>query len=306
MKAKLDVKKTFKNPFKSPYVFLFPTLLFYASFWLIPVFIAIVMSVTNDEGGITLQFFRSTFSDPLFKQALINTLIFAFFSVLIQYILALGLALLLNRKFFGSKIMFFIMLIPMAIPPAAVAILWGTGFQETGWINSFLDMTGIQFLIEWMGISDSNIIWTSMDGNQAIFLLIVIDTWTVLPSVMIILLAGLQGFNEEYKEAAYVFGATKRQTLVDIVVPIMKPTIITSILLRLIAALQVWLIAVLMFGFGRVPFLVERLVYYASNRGEVSSAEKYSYTYSLIVVVLVMIISMSYLRFANRNKRKVQ
>jgi multiple sugar transport system permease protein len=157
-----------------------------------------------------------------------------------------------------------------------------------------------------MGISDSNIIWTSMDGNQAIFLLIVIDTWTVLPSVMIILLAGLQGFNEEYKEAAYVFGATKRQTLVDIVVPIMKPTIITSILLRLIAALQVWLIAVLMFGFGRVPFLVERLVYYASNRGEVSSAEKYSYTYSLIVVVLVMIISMSYLRFANRNKRKVQ
>ena len=70
----------------------------------------------------------------------------------------------------------------------------------------------------------------------------------------------------------------------------MKPTIITSILLRLIAALQVWLIAVLMFGFGRVPFLVERLVYYASNRGEVSSAEKYATTYSIIVVVLVMLL----------------
>ncbi len=301
MKAKMDVKKAFK----SPYIFIFPTLLFYASFWLIPVFIAIVMSITNDDGGITLQYFKSTFSDPLFKQALINTLIFAFFSVIIQYVLALGLALLLNRKFFGSKIMFFIMLIPMAIPPAAIAILWGTGFQETGWINSFLDVTGFQYLIEWMGISESNILWTSMDGNQAIFLLIVIDTWTVLPSVMIILLAGLQGFNEEYKEAAYIFGATRKQALQDIVIPIMKPTIITSILLRLIAALQVWLIAVLMFGFGRVPFLVERLVYFASNRGEVSSAEKYATTYSIIVVVLVMIISMSYLKFANRNKRKV-
>lgn len=301
MKAKMDVKRAFK----SPYMFIFPTLLYYASFWLIPVFIAIVMSITNDDGGLTLQYFKSTFTDPLFKQALINTLIFAFFSVIIQYILALGLALLLNRKFFGSKIMFFIMLIPMAIPPAAVAILWGTGFQETGWVNSFFDITGIQYLIEWMGISDSNILWTSVDGNRAIFLLIVIDTWTVLPSVMIILLAGLQGFNEEYKEAAYIFGATKRQALRDIVIPIMKPTIITSILLRLIAALQVWLIAVLMFGFGRVPFLVERLVYFASNRGEVSSADKYATTYSIIVVVLVMLVSISYLKISNRNRRKV-
>ncbi len=301
MKTKMDVKKAIK----SPYIFILPTLLFYASFWLMPVFISIVTSLTDVDGGFTLDYFKSTFSDPLFKRAFTNTLIFAFFSVIVQYVLALGLALLLNRKFFGSKIMFFIMLIPMAIPPAAIAILWGTGFQETGWINSFLDVTGFQYLIEWMGLSDKNILWTSMDGNQAIFLLIVIDTWTVLPSVMIIILAGLQGFNEEYREAAYVFGATKKQALVDIVIPILKPTIVTSILLRLIAALQVWLIAVLMFGFGRVPFLVERLVYYASNRGEITSADKFATTYSIIVVVLVMTVSISYLKFANRNKRKV-
>ena len=182
--------------FKSPYMFLVPALLFYVFFWFFPVLISLFESFTSIDGGFSLENFRMMFEDALFVDALVNTMVFAVISLILQFVLALTLALLINRKFKGSKMFLFIMLIPMAIPPSAIGILWNTGLIENGWLNSFLSITGLQFLMEWMGLADGPIIWKEALGLQAVFMIIVIDTWTVLPSLMIILLAGLQNFNE--------------------------------------------------------------------------------------------------------------
>jgi multiple sugar transport system permease protein len=145
--------------------------------------------------------------------------------------------------------------------------------------------------------------WMSFRNLYAVILLIIIDTWTVLPSVMIILLAGLQNFNKEFEEAGWVFGANKFQTLKDIVFPIMKPTIITAMILRMIAAVQVWLIAVMIFGYNVVPFLVERIAYNVDVITFAKYARKDAYTISVIVAAIVLISVSIYLRVSGEKQK---
>ncbi|MCK5731873.1 MAG: sugar ABC transporter permease [Tenericutes bacterium] len=290
------LKENKKSIFKTPYMFIVPALMFYIFFWFLPVSLSLFESFTSIDGGFSLENFRMMFDDPLFFEAFRNTLIFAVVSLFLQFILALFLALLINRNFKGSKMFLFIMLIPMAIPPSAVGILWNTGLVESGWINSVFATTGIQNLIELAGISDGPIIWKEATGLQAVFMIILIDTWTVLPSVMIILLAGLQNFNEEYSEAALVFGATKLQALRHVIIPIIKPTIVTALLLRIISGLQVWLISVMIFGFNNVPFLLERIVFYTDQVRLGTYSYKLSVTYSVFVVLVVSVTAYIFIK----------
>lgn len=286
---------------KTPYLFLAPALLFYLFFWFIPVLMSFIDSITTLDGGLTLDNFRSMFADPLFVQAFRNTTVFALVSLVIQFIVALLLALLINRNFKGAKIFLFIMLIPMAIPPSAVGILWNTGLVQSGWINSILESTGIQHIMEVWGIVDGPIIWKQASNLQAVFLIILIDSWSVLPSVMIILLAGLQNFNKEYSEAALVFGATRFQSIKDIVIPIIKPSIVSALILRLIAGLQVWLISVMIFGFRNVPYLLERIVFYTDRLQDDPTAYKIAVSYSIFVVVFVSIVAMTFVKLTTRK-----
>jgi multiple sugar transport system permease protein len=294
-------KKPF-NFFKSPYMFLVPALLFYLLFWFMPVMLSLIQSLTTASGNFGFTNFQMMFDDPLFDEALINTLLFAGISIIIQFVLALGLALLINRNFKGSKMFLFIMLIPMALPQSAVGILWNTGLAETGWINSFLETTGVQNLFEFFQWMSSPRIWKNVSGFDALLMIILIDTWTVLPSVMIIMLAGLQNFDNEYKEAAFVFGANKMQAIKDIVIPIIKPSIITALLLRLIAGLQVWLIGVMIFGFNRVPFLLERIVYYTDKVRTATDSYRMAVTYSIFTLLVVLLVAFLFIKLTKTKK----
>lgn len=279
------------HTFKSPYVLLVPAILFYMFFWLVPVSISIIQSFTNTNNEFGFENYEMIFNDALFQSALTNTLIFASASILIQFAIALSLALLINRNFRGYTFFLFIMLIPMALPQSAVGILWNTGLVESGWINSFIETSGIRTGLELFNIIFEPRIWKDVTDMQALRMIILIDTWTVFPSVMIIILAGLQNFNNEYKEAAYIFGANKFQAIKDIVIPIIKPSILTALLLRLIAALQVWLIAVMIFGFNRIPFLLERIVYYTDKVRTASDSYVMAITYSVFTLVVVLVVA---------------
>ncbi len=277
-----------------PYFLLTPALLYYILFWIRPVIRAFFESFTSLDGKLSLGNYIDVLKEPIFLEAFRNSMVFAVISVILQFIFAFMLALLLNKKFKGVNLLLFIALIPMAVPPTAVAILWRTGFSTYGWMNN---------LLMHLNLIEKPILWLTAEGTNALMFLILIDTWTVLPSVMIILLAGLQNLNKEYEEAGYVFGATKWQVIKDIVIPILKPTIITAVILRLIAAMQVWMISVMMFGFGRVPFLVERIAYYTDIVPMLENSYKMSLTYSVVVTVVVLTSVTVYLRFNNRKRR---
>lgn len=289
-------KKIKKNKNIAPYLLLLPIFLYYAIFWLIPVASGIREVFTGMDGKFTLiDNFKMMIESDLFSESVINTATFAAISVILQYLFALGLSVILARKFMGSKLFMFIAMIPMAITPTATAILWKTGLVKDGWINSLLMM---------LHIIKEPIVYMNAEGFSAVLLLIAIDTWTVTPSVMIILIAGLQGLQKELKEAAYTFGANKWQIFKDITLPILKPSITTSVIMRMIAAIQVWSIAVMVMGYSKAPFLVERIAFYVDAIPGVDTSTKLAYTYSFMTTIVVLIATVIYLRVTNRSKNR--
>ena len=284
------------NKRKIPYLLLLPAFLFYGVFWLYPVLSGAKEVFTDLNGDFTLLGnFKLMAQSELFSESVMNTAIFAAVSVIAQYLLALVLAVLLSRKFKGSKLLMFVSMIPMAITPTAVAILWKTGLMGDGWINTLLmNLHLISEPLQFMNV----------DGLSAVFLVILIDTWTVTPSVMIILVAGLQGVQKELKEAAFLFGADKWQIFNDIVLPILKPSITTSVIMRLIATVQVWAIAVMVLGYSKVPFLVERVAFYVDIVPGVDTSVKLAFTYSFLTTVIVLLATVVYLRVSKGKPKK--
>lgn len=286
-------KKTIISKKSIPYILLLPALLYYCVFWLWPVLAGMKEVFTDLDGNFTLLGnFKLMLGSDLFSSAVMNTAIFAAVSVVLQYLLGLMLAVLLARNFKGSKLFMFIAMIPMAITPTAVAILWKTGLVRDGWLNTIL----LQ-----LHIIDEPIVFLSAEGISAVFLIVLIDTWTVTPSIMIILIAGLQGVRRELKEAAYAFGASKWEIFKDIVLPILKPSITTSVIMRLIAAIQVWAIAVMVLGYSKVPFLVERIAFYVDVVPGVDTSKKIAFTLSFVTTIIVLLATVFYLKISRRG-----
>ena len=281
----------------TPYLLVAPVIIYYAVFWLRPVITLVVGSFTALDGsGFTLENFGMVFEDPSFKPALINTTIIVIFSVTLEFVAALALALLINTKFPGSSIFLFIAMIPMALPAMAVGAMWLTGLTAHGWMNSLLYYLG--FLAE-----GEKIYYLTGSDMKNLILIILVDAWTVIPSVMIILLAGLQNLPEEAKEAGYVFGGTGMTVLRKITIPMLKPTITTAILLRLISAIQIWMIIVILFGFSRLPVLVERVVYYADEVPGIYNSYALAASYTIFVTLIVSIAAFFYLGVSGAFKR---
>ncbi len=279
-----------------PYILILPIVIYYAAFWLRPVITAVIGSFTDADGLFTLQNFVMVFTEENFVPALKNTAIIVIFSVTLEFLAALFLALLINRKFAGSGFFLFLAMIPMALPAAAAGAMWTTGLTAHGWMNSLLYYLG--FLAQ-----GDKIYWLAGSELSLLVLLIIIDAWQVIPSVMIILLAGLQNIPEEAKEAGYVFGGNFGTVLRKITLPMLKPTIQTAVILRLISAIQIWLIVVFLLGFSRLPVLVERVVYYTKEVDQLYISYQMASGYTLIVSVIVSLAALAYLQVSGAFKR---
>lgn len=233
------------------------------------------------------------FSDPYFIRAVINTGIFVAISVTLEFIVAMVLALLINKKFRGASIFLAIALIPMTLPPVAVGAMWSSAFAQNGWMNSILYKLGLI-------TAEGKIPFLAGTEWQSLMLIIMIDAWQVIPFMMIILLAGLQNLPKESIEAGYIFGASRFTVLRKITMPMMKPSIQTALILRIIAALQVWLIIVMIYGFRRIPVLVEEVVYYNEI---VLGYYRVALAYSVIVSIIVSIVAIIYLKVSGAFER---
>ncbi len=281
----------------TPYVMVLPVLIYYLAFWVRPVLQQIASSFTGLEGRFTFDNYLLVFQDPEFIPAFRNTALIVILSVTLEFILALGLALLINRKWRGSGIFLFLAMLPMALPAVAVGAMWKTGLTTNGWINSLLTYTGI---LE----QGDKIYWLAGSAWKMLGLIILIDAWQVIPSVMIILLAGLQNIPPETEEAGYVFGGNYLTVLRKITLPLLRPTIQTAVILRLIAAIQIWLIVIVMVGFSRLPVLVERIVYYHEEIPRLATSPLMAAGYTIIVTVIVSLAALFYLRVSGAFRRQ--
>lgn len=269
-------------------------IIYYCIFWLYPVVDSINLSFRDLTGELSIYNYRYIFTDPIFYKALFNTAFIVVLSVSLEFVGAFLLALLINTKFRGSGTFLFIAIIPMALPAVAVGSIWSSGFATYGWMNSVLYYLGI---IE----ESAKIPFLAAGDFESMILIIIIDAWQVIPFMMIILLAGMQNMEEELKEAGYVFGGNKFTVLRKITIPILKPTITTAMILRIISAIQIWLIIVMLYGFRRIPVLLEEVVYFA-DESKSDEFFRIGLAYSVLVAFVVSIVAVIYLKVSGAFK----
>jgi multiple sugar transport system permease protein len=290
----------------TPYALIAPTALYYALFWAGPVCLAVGGSFLSPAGRPTTANYARVFGDPLFWQAAVNTGIIVVVSVSLEFVLAFALALLINTRFRGSGTFLFLAMIPMALPAVAVGAMWSSGFATAGWLNALLTHLGL------LGEGE-RIAWLATGGvwrlagieiaPRPLALIILVDAWQVIPFMMIILLAGMQNLDPSLPEAGYIFGGGRWAVFRRITVPLLKPTIQTALLLRLIAAIQIWLIVVMIYGYNRLPVLLERVVYYQDEK-TTAAYHKLAMSTAVLVALLVSVAAVLYLWLSGAGRRR--
>jgi multiple sugar transport system permease protein len=170
-----------------------------------------------DTNWIGLDNFRRLIHDDLFINSFKIGLIWAVSVTAIQFVLALGLALLLSQPLRFRWLARALALVPWAMPSVMVAIMWKLIYQpQAGVLNELLRRGHLPL---------STTDWLS-DFTWALPAVIVVGVWAGMPQTTIALLAGVQSIQEELQEAAAVDGATAWQRFRTITLPQLRPVII--------------------------------------------------------------------------------
>jgi len=183
--------------------------------------------------------FLRLLTDDQFHVGLWNTLVFTVFAVGTEFLLGLGLALLLDRYIRRLNFLKTILMLPMMLPPVAVAITWKLIYEpQFGVLNEIMFRLGLP-LQAWAG-----------DVRLAMFSVIVADVWQWTPFMFLLMLAGLASLPDEPYEAAAIDGASAWRQFWDLTLPFLKPIIAIALLLRIMDALRLFDLVFILTGGG--------------------------------------------------------
>ena len=178
--------------------------------------------------GLAWLLVSTTFSTGGRPGTLFVTLTYVFVGILVQYTLGLGLALLVTQHLPGRRFFRIVFLLPMMITPVGVAYLF----------EMLTDTGKGPFLPAFEAVGLDNFTWTT-DPWLARAAVMVGDIWQWTPFLFIVLLAALEGQDQEVLEAAHVDGASRWQAFRHITVPAILPVSTTVILIRMIEAFKI-------------------------------------------------------------------
>ncbi len=267
----------------SVYLLLIPAVIFLAIFVVWPMFQALILSIRGEHGGFTTANFQRMTSDTYFWPAVKYTLLLIVVILPCQLALALAMALLLQADLKGKGFFLYIWAIPLAISDLAAGIVWLSIFSPNGFLNSILHGLGLQ---------QNPFPFLTTEHPVSSFLCIVVaEMWRATSLVMIILLAGIQVIPKDYGEAAEVFGATAWQRLRYVTLPLLRPSLQVALILRTLAAFQVFAIVLALVG-RNIPVLAEEAYYWRATLTNNYIAA----TYAVVIIVVSIVVTIVYLR----------
>ncbi|MBQ7260151.1 MAG: sugar ABC transporter permease [Lachnospiraceae bacterium] len=266
------------------YLFILPTMVGLMVLNIIPIFQTIWQSFfkTGDFGKgnifVGLKNYQKVFADGEMWQSLINTIKYAIVEVPFSVVIALILAVFLNRKIKGRDAFRTIFFLPMVAAPAAIAMVWRWLYNsEFGLLNH---------------IFGTKINWIS-DPRIAVYSIAVIGIWSVIGYNMVLFLAGLQDIPHDYYEAASIDGASEVQQFLNITVPLLSPTIFFVLVTRVIASLQVFdLMYMIMSTNNPALKYTQSLVYLFYKYSFIQGNKGYGATVVVVLLILIMIITV--------------
>ena len=168
-------------------------------------------------------------SDKLFQAGLVNTFLFAAFAVTGQLIIGFGLALLTSNATRGRVLYRTIFILPILIPGIVIGAIWKLMYQpDFGLINQIFSLVGLG-PFEWL-----------QSPETALMSVILVDIWHWMPFCFLLFLASLESLPQDVYEAAKLDGASPFQQLRHVTLPLMMPTILVTLVFRLIVAFKVF------------------------------------------------------------------
>lgn len=265
----------------TPWLFLLPAIVIYGFFGAIPILQTFLISLTDQVGVagnrnfIGLNNYIDLFQDEYFLNSLKNTGIWVACFLVVPNTLAVSIALLVKRTFWGSSVIKTVFFLPLALSFAIVGVIWAWIYEpDVGLLDQLLIAFGLDALIvEWLGPHAGN------------FSVIAAAAWRQTAFATVIYLAGLSAIPQELIEAAKVDGATRRQSFFRITLPLLKPANTIAVSSALIQALLATEIVLTMTRGG--PFGTTEVVGYRMYM-ETFWNYKFGYGAAIGMVVTVM------------------
>ena len=228
----LNKKSPKKNLINLMYM---PAVVLFVIFVIYPFLDGVRISLTNWNGYsqeysyIGFSNYKSLFKDENVIIALKNTFLYGVGSTIIQQIIGLSYAVFLNNKFRCRGFARTVIYLPIMVASVIMGYIWYFLLQYNGGaINDILIALGMQ-PIDFIA-----------NGKLMVWIIVLINSLQFCGVSMVIYLAGLQNISEMYYEAARLDGATKLQQFKNITLPLLKPSIVTSVTLNLIGGLKLF------------------------------------------------------------------
>jgi multiple sugar transport system permease protein len=222
-----------------PYLLLLPATLFLLIFFVYP-FLQIAFLAFSGPEGFTLRPFQTMATHWKFQTTLWNTILLTAIVVPIQLVMALSMASIVAKLKTGRNTILYIFTIPLGLSDLAAGIIWLAIFEQSGFLNS---------LLVGLGLTERPILFLGYQNLWVIFIAVILaEVWRATAIVMVILVSGMGLIPKEYYEAAEVFGAGPWKRFLKVTLPMLRPSLQTALILRTIAAFEVFAVVVALGG----------------------------------------------------------
>ena len=277
-------------------VFLLPYLLIFSIFRFIPSVGGLVVSffkwsLGGDPKFIGIDNYVNLAQDGSFYTSIRNTLSFFVLTVPVLVVASLLLAMLLNQKLAGRRVMRTISIIPYVLIPSIVGIMWNWMFDNNfGLLNYYIKKLG-----------GSPVFWLT-DERFALIAVSIVVVWTYIGYDMILFLAGLQGIPKETYEAAEVDGASTFQVFWHITLPLLKPVTMMVSTLTLVNVVQLFDQIYVMTNGGPGTSTLT-MVQYMYTSAFTNYELGYGSAIEVVILVLLMVLITVQNRIGNRERK---
>ena len=284
----------------TPYFFILPAVAIMVAGLVYPVVQALYLSLYDWKIGtdfdkapyVGMRHFIRMINDEDVLESIWVTFRFGFWTITIEMVLGVALALLLEKPIRGASVFRTIFILPLMVSPVVVGLIWRYLFDaRIGWINYYLGKIGIAPQV-WLG-----------DPELAFFAIVFTDIWQWTPFIFIIVIAGLQALPSEVLEASKIDGANWWQLIFLVKLPMIRSILLIALLMRLIDVFRALEVMYILTGGGpgRATELLSLHIY---NRAFDTQQLGYASAISVLLIVIVFLLSLGILMMGNPMKEK--
>ncbi|MEB3861841.1 MAG: sugar ABC transporter permease [Desulfurococcales archaeon] len=228
-----------------------------------------------------------------FYDALKYTLVITAIVIPVETFLALLVAVLLYNKFRGRDALLYLVIVPLTISDVAAGLIWYSILTSNGFMNNLLLSLGV--------ISEPIQVFGSGYTGRMLIAIALAEIWRSMAIVFVILFAGLQLVSRDMIEAAEVFGAGWREKLFKIILPMIKPSLQSALLIRTLFAFQIFGVVWILAG-RNIPVLAGEAYY------ELTELKHYGVAalYALIIAGISLSLGAVYVRTLRASHLEVE